>query len=171
MPTRFLSLSCALVILLGYLLIAAQPALSEPNKVIGARPGDCAACHGSTKVLPEGHPDTADMTLGDCRGCHEKSGATSLRTRLPLFHLHQLAGTTCAKCHEDPTKAEDVGAERCKACHDVDKLAEATAQVKPQNPHVSKHWGKNADCNLCHHQHEKSEDYCATCHSFKFVVP
>jgi uncharacterized paraquat-inducible protein A len=27
-------------------------------------------------------------------------------------------------------------------------------------------------CNLCHHQHEKSENYCAQCHSnFDFKVP
>ena len=29
----------------------------------------------------------------------------------------------------------------------------------------------NGDCILCHLQHEKSENYCAQCHNFKFVVP
>jgi hypothetical protein len=30
---------------------------------------------------------------------------------------------------------------------------------------------KDADCNLCHHQHGRSEDDCAQCHQFECRVP
>jgi hypothetical protein len=164
-PARIFSL------LLLFSVAVSLPALAAAKKLITAKPGNCAACHGVTKVLPEGHPSTLKLTLADCRACHEKSGPTSLRTKMPLFHLHQLTGVTCIKCHDNPATAEDVPATRCMSCHDTGKLADATAAIKPQNPHISKHYGKKGDCNLCHHQHTKSEDYCITCHSFNFVVP
>lgn len=50
-------------------------------------------------------------------------------------------------------------------------LTASTAGVKPTNPHNSPHYGKHADCNLCHHQHEKSENYCTQCHKFDFKLP
>jgi hypothetical protein len=53
----------------------------------------------------------------------------------------------------------------------MEKVSAATASVKPTNPHNSPHYGKNADCNLCHHQHEKSENYCTQCHKFDFKLP
>jgi len=45
------------------------------------------------------------------------------------------------------------------------------AGVKPSNPHTSPHYGMSLDCNLCHHQHAKSENYCSQCHKFDFKVP
>jgi hypothetical protein len=53
----------------------------------------------------------------------------------------------------------------------MDKVSEKTSKMKPTNPHNSPHYGKKADCNLCHHQHEASENYCSTCHKFEFKVP
>ncbi|MBW2098891.1 MAG: cytochrome c3 family protein [Deltaproteobacteria bacterium] len=32
------------------------------------------------------------------------------------------------------------------------------------NPHNSPHYGADLDCNFCHHQHSKSENFCAQCH-------
>ncbi|WP_418545649.1 cytochrome c3 family protein [Parasutterella excrementihominis] len=42
--------------------------------------------------------------------------------------------------------------------------------MKPQNPHVSPHYGNKLDCTLCHLQHAAPENYCAQCHSFDFKV-
>ncbi|HSD42833.1 MAG TPA: cytochrome c3 family protein [Burkholderiales bacterium] len=45
-----------------------------------------------------------------------------------------------------------------------------SAELK--NPHNSPHYGRDADCNLCHHQHAKSENYCAQYHEkWAFKVP
>ena len=92
-------------------------------------------------------------------------------SNLPLSHLHQLSGVTCRKCHADATHPEAVPAAKCMTCHDTDEVFTTSASTKPVNPHDSPHYGKKSDCNLCHHQHEKSEDYCVTCHSFAFKVP
>jgi hypothetical protein len=43
--------------------------------------------------------------------------------------------------------------------------------TKPTNPHTSPHYGTDLDCNLCHHQHAASEDYCAYCHDYDFKTP
>jgi hypothetical protein len=46
------------------------------------------------------------------------------------------------------------------------------SNAKPRNPHENRHYGTEADCNLCHHQHKKSENFCLPCHQrFDFVVP
>ena len=90
-----------------------------------------------------------------------------------LGKLHTSMGVTCAQCHENATKPEPVTMEKCLSCHgDTQKLAKKTANVKPRNPHDSRHYGTEADCNLCHHQHRKSENFCLPCHQrFDFVVP
>jgi Cytochrome c3 len=88
-----------------------------------------------------------------------------------LAHVHQTKGLNCAACHADPKNPEPVEADTCMRCHNPEKVAAATEKMAPANPHNSPHYGKQADCNLCHHQHEKSEDYCAKCHKFNFNVP
>lgn len=47
-----------------------------------------------------------------------------------------------------------------------------TADIKPTDPHKNRHYNTEADCNLCHHQHGKSENFCLPCHDrFNFHVP
>jgi hypothetical protein len=83
-----------------------------------------------------------------------------------------LAGLDCTKCHGKTKKPEAATMEQCVACHGpAAKLAEKTQTVKPKNPHTSPHYGTELDCNLCHHQHAKSENYCNQCHQFDFKVP
>ena len=60
---------------------------------------------------------------------------------------------------------------QCIVCHDPNAVAAKTANVKPQNPHVSPHYGKDLDCVLCHVQHGQTENYCEQCHNFGFKVP
>ena len=139
---------------------AAPKAVFAPN----AKPGDCAACH-KTSPLPAGHVATKDLGYKDCVGCHELKG------KLPLFHLHALRGVTCAKCH-GAGKPEAVGTMKCISCHDNKALAVKTADLKPANPHQNRHYGIDADCNLCHHAHVKSHNHCGECHEkFNFIVP
>lgn len=146
-------------------------AQSKPKLLPNAAPTDCAACHGKTKLLPAAHVALTNKKLSDCVACHRKGGPIDLRGKLPLFHAHQLAGITCKSCHDNPRKPQAVESPKCLTCHTGEAIFAATAQVKPHNPHGSPHYGKESDCNLCHHQHEKSENFCSQCHTFKFNVP
>jgi hypothetical protein len=171
MKTTYGRLLLGLCLALSLLMATTVPAMAAPKKIATAKPGDCKACHGSEKVLPADHKDVKAMAYTDCLGCHEKTGASTLRGKMPASHIHQFAGVNCAKCHGKTKKPEEVKMKQCVACHNTDKLAEKTAKVKPSNPHESPHYGRTLDCNLCHHQHGKSENFCSQCHKFDFVVP
>ena len=134
------------------------------------KPGDCASCHEGKKVLPDDHVDTKDMTGDDCSACHEPESNT-LRTKIPLSHIHKLAGISCTGCHEDPASAVPADTAVCQKCHsDSRSLVEAASKLKI-NPHFSPHEGKTPDCKKCHHMHKSSENYCAQCHGLKYDVP
>jgi hypothetical protein len=69
----------------------------------------------------------------------------------------------------DATKV--VSSKDCLSCHEsIEALAAATAKLKP-NPHDSPHYGKELDCELCHHEHSLSENFCAQCHDSSLTVP
>jgi hypothetical protein len=141
---------------------------SEQSKV---KAGDCAGCHIKTKILPDNHPDTKEMNGDACKACHGKD-KINLTGKMPGSHGHQLAGVNCEKCHGKIKKPEVLTIDQCVTCHgSTDELAEKTKDVKPANPHTSPHYGTTLDCNLCHHQHTKSENYCSSCHKFDFKVP
>jgi len=144
-----------------------------PAMALVTKPGDCAACHKDKKVLPAGHVATKDFSYKDCLGCHVAGEGTpgSLRTHIPLWHIHALNGVKCAQCHGNGKKFEPVEMYKCVSCHDTKALALKTADLKPTNPHNSRHYGTEADCNLCHHQHRNSQNNCADCHKFAFIVP
>jgi Cytochrome c3 len=76
----------------------------------------------------------------------------------------------CVDCH--PTeiyKACDTN--NCLSCHDgFEDLARATQNLDP-NPHDSPHYGQEFDCDLCHHEHEKSENFCSQCHEWELKIP
>jgi hypothetical protein len=166
---RLAMLAASLAIVCGFAFaVLAQDA---PKLVPEAAPSDCAACHGDKSPFSRPHPPTTGMTMATCQGCHAKNGPMTLRTKIPASHVHQLSGVRCAVCHADPKDAEAPKADKCLSCHVGEAVAAATAQVKPTNPHNSPHYGKESDCNLCHHQHEKSENYCTQCHKFEFRVP
>lgn len=103
-------------------------------------------------------------------GVYAASAVKKQIVALDAFHAGM--DVTCADCHGDENKREAVTIVTCLACHDTSALAEKTANVKPRNPHKNRHYGTEADCNLCHHLHEKSENFCLPCHDrFDFVVP
>jgi RecJ-like exonuclease len=89
-----------------------------------------------------------------------------------LAESHVQKGIGCPQCH-GTGKTQAVTMDKCQTCHgDGKAVAQRTAKVKPTNPHDSRHFGTEADCNSCHHQHRPSESLCADCHSgFKFKVP
>jgi hypothetical protein len=154
-----------------FLFVAIGTVYAAPKNVATAKPGNCGACHGKEKVLPQGHEDTKSMTYEGCKTCHSKPEKTNLQGKMPGSHLHRLQGITCEKCHGKAKKPAAAKMKQCLACHNADKMAEKTAKVKPENPHTSPHYGTTLDCTLCHHQHTKSENYCSQCHKFDFVVP
>lgn len=91
-------------------------------------------------------------------------------TQLDEFHADN--DVTCADCHGDTNQREAVTMVKCLECHDTTELAEKTAAGMPTNPHQNRHYGTEASCNLCHHQHKKSENFCLPCHGrYNFVVP
>lgn len=172
----------ALVVLMGLATGRASgtPAQAKPAvrlttaQMLKVSPTDCAGCHKDQKVLPAGHVAIKGKTYKDCQACHVDGDGQpgSLRTRIPGSHLHALSGIGCAQCHDNPMQPQAVGMWKCTSCHGPTKdLAAKTADVKPTNPHQSRHYGTDADCNKCHHQHMKSENDCGKCHKFNFQVP
>ncbi len=89
-----------------------------------------------------------------------------------LDQIHAQNDVSCSDCHQPGQKRVAVTMLRCLDCHDTEDIAQATADVEMANPHRSNHYGTEADCNLCHHQHQASENYCTPCHlRFEFKVP
>lgn len=169
-PYRKWRRSITVLLSLVFILVASQILWGAPKLNPAAKGGDCAACHGEEKVLPDNHMDTKAMDWKGCSMCHQ--GEKSLAGKLPGMHHHELAGIGCTECHGKTDKPEPLAMEKCIACHgSTEKLAEKTKDIKPHNPHDSPHYGTDLDCTLCHHQHKKSENYCAQCHDFNFVVP
>jgi len=165
-------LVCALSLLFLISGVGAGIVLAaEPQRLPTAHGGECAACHGAeSQVLPEGHVDTKGMDLKLCILCH-KEDDPKLANTLPLSHSHLLSGVSCFDCHGNADPPEFVGTDQCITCHNPDDLVEATKDNKEANPHNSPHYGPELDCDLCHHSHEPSENFCGQCHDFKFVVP
>ena len=68
--------------------------------------GDCAACHGGDRVLPDGHNETKGMLGKTCKTCHNRK-EQNLQGKVPLSHFHFWNGTSCRGCHgnDEPRKA------------------------------------------------------------------
>ena len=99
---------------------------------------------------------------------------TTRKTDGPLGRLHAAEGVKCTSCHGRSSQSDPVPLEKCLSCHgdgDSKALAAKTAGVKPVNPHETRHYGTEADCGLCHRQHENSVNFCLDCHPrFQFKV-
>jgi hypothetical protein len=158
-------LLCSLLLFFSY----SSSALTDTLNVAA---GNCSGCHGPDRVLPLDHPDTNGQNLSDCRECHAVPQA-SLRGKISLKHVHHLAGLECSDCHLPADPPAPVTPDLCLACHGgVRKIAEATAgPAHTPNPHESPHYGRELDCDLCHHIHGASENFCNQCHEYGFVVP
>ncbi len=86
-----------------------------------------------------------------------------------LADKHRNRGIPCNGCHEENPPGKEPSFQKCLACHgDYSSVAQLTEKLKV-NPHAS-HDG-DLSCNLCHHAHKKSEDYCIKCHVFDYEVP
>ena len=109
------------------------------------------------------------MSITQCLDCH-KGDEPSLTNVLPLSHSHLLNGISCTACHGDADPPQFVGTGQCLTCHKPGDLIDATKDVEEANPHNS-HYGPELDCDLCHHAHRESENFCNQCHDFNFVVP
>lgn len=152
-------------------VVFSQPCIAAQREQAKYGGGECAGCHGHVRKLPQAHPDTKVMNLQSCKTCHTKENR-EIREKLPGSHYHLLANIRCEQCHGKDHELKVPTMEQCVACHgSTTKLAEKTKGVKPRNPHFSPHYGTELDCNFCHHQHTKSENYCLQCHSFGFKTP
>jgi len=138
-------------------------AVNEPS----IEGGNCQGCHVKEQILPAEHPDTNEQSLSDCRGCHD----TDLRGKMSLSHVHNLAEVNCADCHGSKEIACPPDKSQCFDCHGTpQEIAKQTSELEI-NPHNSPHYGQDLDCDLCHHLHKKSENFCNECHTFSFIVP
>lgn len=101
------------------------------------------------------------------------AAGTAAKGQAARTSKHAGKGITCAQCHGKAAKKSVVAMQQCLGCHgDTKELAARTAQVKPTNPHENRHFGTEADCNRCHHEHATSENLCLPCHlRFGFKVP
>lgn len=179
--TKNLFISFSLIVLIAAIFASGldaapkeKKAAAAKSKTVDVKAWDCAGCHKDKKVLPENHIAIKEMPYESCLACHlpGEGKAGPLNGKIPGSHLHAFKGVTCEQCHGKVKKPAPVEMAKCVDCHGATaKLAEKTAKVKPQNPHESPHYGTDADCNLCHHQHAKSENLCAQCHKFDYVVP
>lgn len=130
----------------------------------------CLSCHhGEDRVLPGEHVATQSLDLNKCLECHH-GDETRLTYKIPLGHTHQLSGISCIDCHgtQEPMKTVESG--KCISCHSLEDLRDQKSGNIEANPHDS-HYGPDLDCDLCHHVHQVSEDFCIQCHDFEFVVP
>ena len=108
--------------------------------------------------------------LGAGGGAIAQTAKSDALAAATLAEMHVSKGLTCKNCHV-AGKPKPVPMAKCVSCHDTKTLAKRTENVKPANPHNSRHYGTEADCNLCHHQHVPSEIKCNECHKFKFKMP
>ena len=78
---------------------------------------------------------------------------------------HVARGVACEVCHgKDMNNPSYPDEKTCTQCHSKESVAKKSAALKP-NPHAAPH---NGDCSLCHMMHERTENYCAQCHDFKY---
>ncbi len=99
-------------------------------------------------------------------------GASVMAADVQLDQAHFSKGVTCNDCHGEQAQRAPVPMIKCLECHDTKDVAEATAKLQPSNPHNNRHYGTETNCNYCHHQHQKSENFCTPCHlRFTFDVP
>jgi hypothetical protein len=93
------------------------------------------------------------------------------QTAKPSLNKHKkCAELTCNDCHLT-TAPEPLTTEQCLSCHgSLKEVAEATKNLDP-DPHKSPHYGPGLDCDLCHHEHSTSENFCAQCHEWELIVP
>ena len=160
-----------IVIVLAGLLLCVSPEIrAEETLRPGVDGNDCKGCHRIVDVLPAGHPDTGGMSYPDCIDCHIQK-KVSLHRQLPLGHIHLLSKIGCGDCHSDPKAPAPLKNNDCFNCHgSAREVAERTAESQP-NPHDSIHYGTSLDCELCHHQHRSSENFCDQCHKSELKVP
>ncbi len=149
----------------------------KPKLLEDAKPGDCAACHGNKSVRPIDHESTIDMKIEQCDQCHKNSPVNKetkgpiLRGKISLSHIHILSDVSCFDCHGKARPIKPLSTDDCYSCHEnLDDLIYRTSGVDP-NPHEN-HYG-DLECDLCHRQHSKSENFCDQpgCHEFGYIVP
>lgn len=143
---------------------------ATPQRTGKIASADCALCHDTQRVLSPDHINTKNMTFSECGSCHKKNDK-SLSGKIPLSHTHLLSGISCSDCHGDKKPKEALETDQCLSCHgSFEDLADKTASGE-ENPHDSPHYGTSLDCDMCHHIHVRSENFCNQCHHFDFTVP
>lgn len=131
---------------------------------------DCFGCHAGAGKLPDGHPDIVDMVYMECEECHLQE-IPKVEQKMSLGHVHLLSEISCEDCHLSMENPAPLSSEDCFKCHgSAREVADLTIDLDP-NPHNSIHYETDLDCDLCHHQHEPSENFCSQCHDSEFKVP
>lgn len=165
---------------------------SEPAAEKQASSADTTETPGPSKEL------LAWSETVECGACHT-SEAESADNEAAIYSAHAALISDCTTCHFDDilikrhakatteskmpkmVKRSEVHDETCTTCHNTEKLAEATADLKTLvdskdtvvNPHELPQVEDHADitCSSCHKMHsdetapsEKAQKLCTSCH-------
>lgn len=97
----------------------------------------------------------------------------ALAAEYPNKPHHQDAELSCTDCHGEIPPSEPATMETCLDCHGpLEDLVAATERGEHHpNPHNSPHYGPDNACDLCHYEHEQSENMCGDCHEWATAVP
>ncbi|MGV8084311.1 MAG: cytochrome c3 family protein [Coriobacteriia bacterium] len=127
-----------------------------------------------------GCADSKASPAASGKGSEAASTATTGTAGAMTMNKHTEFGVQCSSCHKetDQSAYSAPNQEACLSCHggSYDKLAALTADAAGSstyavNPHAS-HIG-DADCALCHKNHQDSVLYCNDCHTpkFEYAIP
>ena len=125
-------------------------------------PGNCGCCMALLMAIC--------FTLLSTTSFGTESVKGSETVKPPLNKHRKYAELTCIDCHLTATPKR-LTTEQCLSCHgSLEEVAEATKNLDP-DPHNSPHYGPELDCDLCHHEHSVSENFCAQCHEWELILP
>ena len=133
-----------------------------PSPCAGAapQPGDCTACHGDKKVLPDSHPDTKGMTMTQCQMCHGP-GKIALSEKFLAIHKQLLPGD--AQGSKEP-EAKPAATPEAKESPAPAKGAGAKAPAGNGKPAPAKTAGPAPACKACHSGPEFTKFFTSTKH-------
>ena len=110
--------------------------------------------------------------LEQLRGMVPAEAFSSLeKMAAPSFAAEEKKALKPPKADKAPKAAKPLSPDECLSCHGCRNDIAGRTDHLELNPHNSPHYGMDLDCELCHHLHQKSEDYCAQCHDADHVVP
>ena len=117
-------------------------------------------------------PESSETTV-PAETPEQEIDLAALAAEYPNKPHHQDGELSCIDCHSQMPPDEPTAMETCLECHGpLEDLVAATDHGEHHpNPHNSPHYGPDNACDLCHYEHEESENMCGDCHEWATAVP